>query len=183
MTQSTPDVESQQIDSLEELSPAELHYRCVDFLNREAELLDAWELNGWHDQLTEDVSYRMPLRLTKEKGASEFSDVSTHFSENYGSLELRIRRFESDYAWSENPPSRIRHFVTNVRVGDVEGDEVAVKSNVLLYRSQLDSVNYDQISGERHDRLRLVDGELKLAEREVYLDHTVVDIEYFSTFL
>lgn len=169
--------------SIAEAGPADVHYRCTEFLNREAELLDTWNMREWFNLVTDDIAYRVPVRITKEAGADEFSEMSTHFKETKASLDMRIRRFESEYAWSENPPSRIRHFVSNVRVDEVDGNEVVVKSNLLLTRSQLDNTNYDLITCERHDRLREVDGELKLARRDAYLDHTVTDIEYISTFL
>lgn len=180
---SQSDSETPEEVPLDEASPSEVRRRCVDFLNREAELLDGWEMRAWYDLVTEDVRYRVPLRVTKERGANEFSETATHFEETHDSLDMRVRRFESEYAWSENPPSRVRHFVTNVRVDSVEGDEVDVRSYLLLHRTQHDQTNYDLISCEREDTLREVDGHLRLARREVFLDHTVVDIEYFSTML
>ena len=168
---------------LDERPPWVLHHQCTAFLNREAELLDAWELNEWFDLLTDDVEYYTPVRVTREKGGNEFSDVSSHFAETKESIRLRISRYDTDYAWSENPPSRLRHFVSNVRVGEVTADEVDVKSNLQFVRSQGDSTKYDFLSGERQDRLRLVDGSLELCYRRVLLDHTVLDIEYISTFL
>lgn len=169
--------------ALDDLSPMERQYECEEFLKREAELLDAWDLWSWLDLLTDDVEYRVPLRVTKERGSDEFSDLSNHYSETKESLELRIRRFDSDYAWSENPPSRIRHFLSNVRVAGVSGPEVTVHSNFLLYRSQGDQVEYDLLCGSREDVLREENDTLKLAERVVHLDQTVLDIEYISTIL
>jgi 3-phenylpropionate/cinnamic acid dioxygenase small subunit len=39
------------------------------------------------------------------------------------------------------------------------------------------------ISGERHDVLRRVDGELKLAKRRILLDQTVMGTQNLSEFL
>ena len=45
------------------------------------------------------------------------------YDETKSSLEWRIRRFDSGAAWSEDPPSRTRHFVTNVAVRHVVVDD------------------------------------------------------------
>ena len=38
-----------------------------------------------------------------------------HFDEDRYSLEKRVERLDGDHAWTEDPPSRTRHFVTNVQ--------------------------------------------------------------------
>lgn len=153
------------------------------FLNREARLLDNWDLEGWLDLLADDLEYRVPVRVTREIGKDEFREGSTHFAETKQSLEFRVEKAQSEYNWSENPPSRIRHFVSNVDVRSIDGDEIDVESNLLLFRNKQDETDYDLLSGRREDVLRDVDGDLKLAERAVYLDATVLGIEYLSTYL
>jgi 3-phenylpropionate/cinnamic acid dioxygenase small subunit len=145
-----------------------------EFLYREAELFDEWRLREWLAMLTDDVVYRVPVRIAKEKaeGESAVTGVSTemfHLDEDRDSLELRVERLETGFAWAEEPPSRIRHHVSNVRV-----DDLAVRSNVLVYRSRWDKPDYDILSGERRDVFRRDDGELKLASRLVILDSTSV---------
>jgi 3-phenylpropionate/cinnamic acid dioxygenase small subunit len=163
--------------------PMTLHYECTAFYNREAELLDEKRLEEWLDLMTEDVQYEMPIRVTREKGAerSEFSEEGFNYREDHSTLEARIERFQSEYAWSEDPPSRTRHFVSNVRPGDPEGDEIPVKTNVLLFRAQGESGD-TLLSAERHDILRRVDGDLKLAKRDIRLDHTVLPMKNISVF-
>ena len=145
-----------------------------DFLYREAGLFDEWRLREWLAMLTDDIVYRVPVRIAKEKaeGESAVTGVSTemfHLDEDKDSLELRVERLETGFAWAEEPPSRIRHHVSNVRV-----DDLAVRSNVLVYRSRWDKPDYDVLSGERRDVFRREDGELKLASRLVILDSTSV---------
>jgi ethylbenzene dioxygenase beta subunit len=183
------------------LAPAETARAVEEFLYREAELLDGWRLREWLALLTEDVRYRVPVRIAKERGeGADPTGVSTemfppgvsremfHLDEDIHSLELRIDRLATGFAWAEDPPSRLRHFVTNVRVaggGSEEGgDELAVRSNVLVYRSRWDRPEHDLLSGERHDVLRRVaDGELRLAERTVVLDSTTLPTLNLSFFL
>jgi ethylbenzene dioxygenase beta subunit len=167
---------------------ADLTRAVEGFLYREAELLDGWRLREWLGLLTEDVRYRVPIRIAKERSDDERAGVSTemfHLDEDIHSLQLRVDRLETGYAWAEDPPSRLRHFVTNVRVDDAErdGGELGVRSNVLVYRSRWDRPEHDLLSGERHDVLRHVDGQLRLASRTVVLDSTTLPTLNLSFFL
>ena len=74
--------------------------------------------------------------------------------EDHGSLEARVARLETEYAWAEDPPSRTRRLVSNIRVeaGEAEGT-LRAKSNLLIYRGRYDSPSYNLIAGERQDVL------------------------------
>lgn len=160
------------------------HYECVQFYNKEAELLDAKRLEDWLELMTDDISYRMPIRVSREKGAerSEFSEEGFNYREDKSTLEARVERFQSEFAWSEDPPSRTRHHVSNVRVDEVNGNELHTKTNLLLFRGQGPETEGDLISAERKDVLRREDSTLKLAEREIHLDHTILPMKNISVF-
>ena len=150
-----------------------------DFLYREAELLDDGRYREWLGLVTDDIRYQVPVRVARERGAapSAVTGVATnsfHLDEDRDSLELRVDRLETGFAWAEEPPSRIRHFVSNVRVQPLADDELAVRSSVLVYRSRWDRPGHDLLSGERQDVLRRVDGEWRLAKRWVVLDSTTL---------
>ncbi|HYX91065.1 MAG TPA: aromatic-ring-hydroxylating dioxygenase subunit beta, partial [Myxococcaceae bacterium] len=95
-----------------------------------------------------------------------------------------VERLETGFAWAEDPPSRLRHFVSNVRVDLIpeRQAEVAVRSNLLVYRSRWDKPLYDLLSAERHDVLRQVNGGWKLARRRVILDNTTLPTLNISFF-
>ncbi|GBC82744.1 Biphenyl dioxygenase subunit beta [bacterium HR10] len=155
------------------------------FLIKEAELLDNHAYEEWLSLLTPDVRYIVPVQVTQEQGVpSRPTSGMAHLDEDYTSLEMRVRRLKSARAWAENPPSRTRHFVTNVRVepGDREG-ELKVRSNVLLWRSRGDEPHADLLSAERHDLLRRVEGQWKIAQRVVILDQAVVNTRSLSVIL
>ena len=159
-------------------------YREVhSFLMREAELLDERREREWLEScIADDVEYLMPVRENRERSEGVgFSDESFYFQETRGSLELRVKRLETEYAWAEDPPSRTRHFVTNVRVAEGEG-EVAVKSNLLLYRSRGTDPTADLLSAERRDGLRKQNDGWRLRRREILLDHSVVMTHNLSVF-
>src|SRR5579875_168840 len=146
-----------------------------DTLYHEAELLDSGRFDEWLGMLEADVRYRMPVRLTRERGqAPDASEEMQHFWEDRETLALRVERLRTDFAWAEDPPSRTRHFVSNVRVqpGEAEG-EVEVRSYLLVYRSRGD-MPAEFISGERRDRWRRGDGGWRLAERQILVDEATL---------
>jgi 3-phenylpropionate/cinnamic acid dioxygenase small subunit len=163
----------------------ETYWEVYSFLMREAELLDERREREWLELFTDDAEYLMPVRVNRERGEGDgFSEEAFYFEETRGSLELRVRRLETEYAWAEDPPSRTRHFVTNVRVAEgEEEDEVAVKSNLLLYRSRGSDPHHDLLSAERKDILRKEDDQWKLRKRVILLDHSVLMTHNLSVFL
>lgn len=161
-----------------------LYQEVQHFLIREAELLDERRWEEWLEILTDDVSYRMPVRVTKEH-TLEKSVLGNmdHFNEDRYSLEKRVERLGTEYAWTEDPPSRTRHFVTNVRVYTrEEEDELLAKSYLLLFRSRGDA-DPDFISAERTDVLRKVDGGLKISSRTILMDESVLRTQNLAIFL
>lgn len=147
---------------------------CVEFYNTEAELLDNKQRVKWLDLLSQDLTYRAPLRKTAED-EEQFSDKSFYYNEDFDSLKMRVDRFEHEYAWVETPPARERRFVTNVRIVREDGDRLHVKTNLLLYVGRLDNPGPSQIySCEREDILQRQTGQLKLAQRIIYLDDTAL---------
>ena len=162
----------------------------TDFLYREAELLDDGRHREWMDLVTEDVRYQVPIRITKERilggGVSGVVENMFHMDEDRDSLEMRVERVETGFAWAVEPPSRLRHFITNVRVGEVRetssGEESDVRSNLLLFRSRWDEPEHVVLSAERRDVLRRVDGEWKLAKRVVILDSATLPTMNISFF-
>lgn len=165
----------------------ELLLRCEieNFLIEEAELLDDGKFHEWLQRCAEDIRYVVPVRVSRERGSGDGSLATmTHFDDDFTGLETRIMRLDTEYAWAEDPPSRTRHFVSNVRVQPVAGsDEYEVRSNILVYRNRGDSPQHDLVSGERHDRIRRTETGLKLASRRVVLDNTVVATHNLTFFL
>ena len=92
------------------------HLAAHQFLVEEAALLDAADYAGWLELLCEDIRYVMPVRVTTARGAGfdSLADMG-HFDEDMYALRKRVQRLATDHAWTEDPPSRTRHFVTNVR--------------------------------------------------------------------
>ena len=108
---------------------AELYVAVLQFLHREAALLDAGEFDAWLELLHDDVVYEMPMTLTRERSeAARVHDTAMEFfAENRSSLAMRIKRLHTEYAWAEDPPTRTRHMVSNAIVAPEPGSEGALR--------------------------------------------------------
>ncbi len=130
----------------------------------------------------------MPLRHNRMERPDSVAEELSHPGEDYyfnddlKSLKIRVERVYSKSAWAEVPPSRTRHLITNVRVKYVQGDEIEVHANFLVYRTRMET-DQDLFVGTRQDLLRRVDGSFKIARRTIILDQAVLDAKNISIFL
>jgi len=155
------------------------------WLTREAELLDRRDFRGWLALLAPEIRYRMPVPVTTERRSAGHVPLGAmdHFDEDFYSLEKRVSRLEGSHAWTEDPPSRTRRFVTNVRVTDQGDDEVEAGSYLLLYRSRGDVRPADLVSAERTDRLRRTGEGWSLLARNITVDDAVLRMQNLAVFL
>ncbi|MDS0261125.1 aromatic-ring-hydroxylating dioxygenase subunit beta [Haloarcula sp. S1CR25-12] len=156
---------------------AETQHRVEQWLYDEVDLLDGFALAEWLELVEADVLLKVPVRVARHPGSerSEFSAESNYLREDYEMIRERVGRLEKEYAWSENPRSRVRHVVGNVRVLDVSGDELTVANNQQVFRSYGDTADHDLISAQRHTVLRERDDGYGIAARTVYLDHSILN--------
>jgi biphenyl 2,3-dioxygenase beta subunit len=163
---------------------AALQYEVEQFLYAEAALLDARQYREWLSLVAEDVHYWMPIRRTVTNADldREFTKPGdmAYFDDDREFLEMRVKKLEAGSAWSEDPPSRSRHFVTNVRILDVAGDEITLEACFHLYRTRLNT-DLDSWVGRRVDVLRRVGPSFQLARRHMFLDQTVISSTNMST--
>ena len=160
------------------------HLGAHQFLVEEAALLDAADYEGWLNLLCEDIRYVMPVRVTTARGAGfdSLADMG-HFDEDLYALRKRVQRLATDHAWTEDPPSRTRHFVTNVRTFRGAVGELGVQSSLLLFRSRGDTREADLISAGRTDLLRVTADGLRLGRREITVDESVLRTQNLAVFL
>lgn len=164
--------------------PPEVRESVTDFLYYEADLLDERHYEEWVGLFTDDARYEVPVRVTREKKAEwDVSPTARIIDDSKEMLQVRVARLNTEYAWAEDPPSRVRHFITNIRIhpGDTEG-EYAVRYNVLIYRSRGELPRYEVLSGQRRDVLRETPDGWRIAYRQVILDQSVLatyNLSYF----
>jgi 3-phenylpropionate/cinnamic acid dioxygenase small subunit len=162
---------------------SELHYEISKLLTYEAYLLDNRRFEEWLDLLTDDIVYRMPLRVTREKrDGSDIIDDMAYFEESKRSLTLRVKRLGTTSAWAEDPPPRTRHLITNIMIEEESENSLKVRSNFLLLRTRAKDLETEQVFGERIDTLRKEDGQWKIAERRIIPDQTVMTAKNLSMF-
>jgi len=164
---------------------SEIYNRLLETLYDEAAALDERRFDDWVAYLEQDLVYTAPLRLTRNGPNKDRDVVRTmkHFDENYSSILMRTGRL-SKSAWAEDPPSRTRRFVTNVRIAQCEtAGEYEVVSYLYVERSRFDNPDNESITAERRDIWRLVDGAYKLAVREIIVDQSTLGMSNFAIFL
>jgi phthalate 3,4-dioxygenase subunit beta len=161
------------------------HLEAERWLVDEAWLLDAQRYEAWLDTLADDVHYLMPARVTTALGAG-FDTVPgmAHFDEDKYSLSRRVARFATEHAWTEDPPSRLRHHLSNVRTFATEDpDHLVVDSATLVFRSRGDVHPGAVISAGREDLLRRTETGWKLARRIIVVDESVLRMQNLAIFL
>ncbi len=162
-----------------------LQHEVEQFLYHEASLLDDRRYEDWLALLTDDIHYWMPVRRTTMARQSDMEftrpGAMAFFDDDLDVLKTRVAKISAPNAWSEDPPSRTRHLVHNVRITGTDGDHITVNLNFHLFRSRLEG-DEDNWFGRREDVLRRVDGTLRIARRHIYLDHTVILSQNMSNF-
>ena len=140
-----------------------------NFLYTEAALLDAWQLDEWLTLFTEDARYVVPS--TDLPNADPSTSLSL-IDDDMVRLRGRVARLNSRHAYREFPWSRTRRLISNVRIVEVDGDDVCVTAAFLVYRIRNGQV--DPFMGQYTYRLTRVDGTLKIRSRRANLDLDVL---------
>lgn len=169
------------------------HFEVEQFYYEEADLLDDGRYADWLELLDEDLDYWMPTRSNRLRRQQALSIAArgeaAFYDETKESLAWRIRRFDSGMAWAEDPPSRTRHLVTNIRVRHIDStdesgfseSDLVVRSAFLVYRNRLEREE-NVFAGGRTDVLRRTDTGLKVARRTILLDQNILQSKNISTF-
>ncbi|MBP2320423.1 biphenyl 2,3-dioxygenase beta subunit [Kibdelosporangium banguiense] len=169
----------------------ETQHEVEQFLFAEAQLLDEHRYVEWIELFTEDVHYWAPTRMTRthRERDREISDENqaAYIDDTLYYLKGRVRRLTSGISWSEEPPSRTRRLITNVRVTPGDAGELAVTSNFYVYRSRLER-HEDWFVGERFDVLRRADIDATgypfvIAGRKIVLEQATLLVPSLSILL
>jgi p-cumate 2,3-dioxygenase subunit beta len=138
-----------------------------DFLYAEADLLDSWRLDEWlalFDQ--ERGGYYVPT--TDCPPDADPSTTVFLIADDMPKLRSRVEQLLSGLTWAENPRSRTRHIVNNVRIIGREGEVLLARANFVVYRMRFQ--NIDPYIGTYHYKLIRNNGTFKILERRVVLD-------------
>ena len=108
-----------------------------------------------------------------DDGGVDADGEMAYFDDDREFLAARIERLRSSLAHAEQPPSRMRYFISNVEVLEVNDDGLDVRCNLLVYQSRLERTEVMYV-GRREDRLRRHGRQWRIARRKVILDQTLV---------
>ena len=101
-----------------------------NFLYHEARLLDEGRLDEWFALFTEDAHYWVPQSKDDLDPTREVSIIY----DDHNRLAARMYRHQQTPVHGQIPPSRTRHFVTNVEVADEpDSEETVGYANFIIY--------------------------------------------------
>jgi p-cumate 2,3-dioxygenase subunit beta len=160
-------------------SNLQLRSAVEDFLYKEAELLDEWRLTEWLELFSEDAVIKIPpladpmLATTTNSLFIVFDDMKI--------LRSRVQQLLGGTAWAENPHSKLRRLIANVRVTEIDEQTVCTRANFHVHKSRRGQVS--NFFGEyRYRLLRHVDG-FRIIERTAILSHDDFSQGYLSFIL
>jgi 3-phenylpropionate/cinnamic acid dioxygenase small subunit len=155
-----------------------------DFLYHEACLLDERRLEEWLELFTEDGIYWIPI--------DEASDPEQEPSILYDDSLTRAQRVHQllhQSHYTQMPPSRTVHFISNVRVdGGGDGGETMIRCNVLAFelrpgdQRQLGLGAQRPVAGQCEYRLRHKD-RWQISLKKVVLIDRDLPLENFTFIL
>ena len=137
-----------------------------DFLYVEADLLDTWKLDEWlalFDQ--ERGGYYIP---SPDLPDSDPNQSLFLIADTISKLRSRVDQLLSGLAWAENPRSRTRHMISNVRIIGTEGEALLVTANFVVYRMRFQ--NIDPYIGSYRYKLLPTEQSFRILERRAVLD-------------
>jgi len=155
------------------------------FFALEYELLDERRFDAWLDLLHDDLRYRMPMarNVPFDEPEREYAgtDEANWFDEGKETLRKRVQQIASGDHWAEEPRSRTTHLLANVRIERVDGDEITAKSRFVVCACRLEH-DVDVFIGKRVDVLRRDGAGLRILQRTIQLDQSVLLARNLTTF-
>jgi len=160
---------------------------AMQFLHREAMLLDDKNWQAWLALYTDDCFYWVPSTM----GQRDPVNTISLFAENRMMMEMRIIRVTHARAWSQEFPTRTSHVVGNVMIDpdDCAGTDGGTNPRAdLVIRSSLHVLefrNEDQrmFGGTVRHWLRRDGVDWKIALKRIYLINCDAPMETIQLFL
>lgn len=133
------------------------------FLFKEARLADERLYKDWEELWTDDGRYWIPANNGDIDPELEMSIIY----DNRSRIALRVRQFYTGKRYAAEAASKLRRIVSNVEIIGVDGDEVQVASNAIVYES---TIRQENIWASRNEHvLRKINGQWRMAYKKVTL--------------
>lgn len=144
-------------------SDVSLHREVEAFLFLEARLQDTHQYDAWEQLWTEDAIYWVPANGLD----GDPDQVMSVIYDNRSRIGIRIAQLKTGRRHTQEPRSNLARIVSNVEITSVDGDELTVHSNSLVFE---DSLRGDTIWACRNEFcLRRAEGGLKMVKKKVGL--------------
>lgn len=144
-------------------------------LYREALLLDRGQWDEWLELYVEDAVFWMPAWRDE---ANPTDDPDTELSLIYyrgrRNLEERVWRARSGQSVASKVPPRVVHAVTNVLVGEAEGDDAQVTASFSVHSYDVRAERTHVFFGRYEYRLRRAGGDWRIAAKKILLLNDVI---------
>jgi p-cumate 2,3-dioxygenase beta subunit len=137
-----------------------------EFLYEEAALLDAWRLDDWLALMTDDAVYRVP---SNDRPDADPKDTLFIVADDINRIRARVARLKKKDAHAEDPRSRTRRLVTNVRIVGRDGPALEIEANFSVTRFRRNDAVRTYIGHYRYG-LRVEGGKLRIAKRVAVID-------------
>ena len=137
----------------------------IDFVYREARLLDEKRFDEWYALLADDVRYWMPLTRGQPNGET----YTSLFYEDKLLLKVRIERLRHPNAFSQQQPSHCQHVLQqpDVEVFDEAANNYVTRTPFMYFEAQLDSQLI--LAGVTYHHLKVVDGTPRIRLKKIEL--------------
>jgi 3-phenylpropionate/cinnamic acid dioxygenase small subunit len=152
------------------MDEAALLAEVTRFIYREARFQDDHDYDSWEALWTDDGIYWIPANGEGENPDEEMSIVY----DNRSRISLRIRQLHTGKRHSQTPRSNLRRLVSNIEIMGVDGEDIRVTCNALVFESNLRG---ETLWASRNEfLLRRQGDELKMALKKVILanNHTAL---------
>lgn len=138
------------------------------FLYREARYADEHDYDAWEALWTDDALYWVPAAAPDTDPLQQMSVIC----DNRSRISTRLKQLRTGKRYAQSPPSTLRRIVSNVEIlddadaGEDIGDISAAANFVLVESRERGNETW---AGRTTYRLRVVDGQIRLAFKKVVL--------------
>jgi 3-phenylpropionate/cinnamic acid dioxygenase small subunit len=137
----------------------------IDFVYREARLIDDGRYDEWLDLWTPDAIYWMPLDWQQE----EEKLVTSLLHEDAFMRKLRVERLKGDRTFSQKPKSRCHHVLNRPFVDEEDHDAGRYVTHTAFHYVETRMDEQILLAATARHELTMADGALKIARKRVDL--------------
>jgi 3-phenylpropionate/cinnamic acid dioxygenase small subunit len=147
------------------MSTSPSNQELIEFVVREARLLDQHRLEDWLDLFTEDGHYWMPL----EQGQSDPRLATSLMYEDKLLLKIRVERLRGKATYSQSPKSRCHHVLQQPQVDERDESQGRYVTWTSLHYVESRGDEQTLYAAWATHHLAVVDGAIKIRLKRVDL--------------